>query len=232
MLISDFKAIDKNGALLQPHKTLENITVSNRVMTEKEHCVKLKIYEAFPHSQGQGCTMAITKKIAKDYSVIKQEWAYDNLVGVIGAFCGGLYYLKEQLIYYRLHGKNTIGMPIGKYGERRTHFIENLVTAAYVCKYCFIKKTGEECRKEIFNKEENLFADIESVIGCAESEREDLIRWRAYEKARLTAINNKKLLRYLYMRMKFKEFFSLQVPIQTFEQQAVRFVMDLGAIIK
>lgn len=231
-LISDFKTIDQDNKLLQQHKKLENIVLPNRVIKSKNNLEKLKIYEAFPHSQGQGCTMAITNEVAKFYLNCNLEWAHDNLVGLIAAFRGGLYYMKEQLIYYRLHENNTLGMPIGKYGDRYTNFWNKIYTLMTVWKYCFLKKTGEQCRADIFNKEGNLFENIEMIVGCAESEIIDLDRWRTFEKLRLNVIKEKKLFRYIVLRIKYNEFFKLEVPICTFEQQMVRLVTDLGAIVK
>lgn len=231
-LVSDFKTINSEGKLLQPNKKLENIVLPNRVVNSKCYLEKIKIYEAFPHSQGQGCTMAITSEVAKLYLKCNLDWAHDNLVGLIAAFRGGLYYMKEQLIYYRLHGNNTLGMPIGKWGNRYSNIEDNILTFMSVWKYCYLKKTGEECREEIFNKRGNLFKEIESVTGCAESEIEDLDKWRKFEELRLNVIRKRKLIRYLILRVKYTEFFKLEVPICTFEQQIVRLATDIGAIIK
>lgn len=231
-LISDFKTINSTGEFLQPNKALENIVVSKRVMDSKCDLEKIKIYEAFPHSQGQGCTMAITYEVANLYLKCELNWAHDNLVGLIAAFQGGLFYMKEQLIYYRIHENNTIGMPLGKWGDRKCNIKDKLLIFLSVCKYCFIKKTAEECKAEIYNKEGNLYEEIERVVGCAESENEDLHRWRKFEKLRLDAIKNRKLYKYLLLRIKYREFFKLEVPICTFEQQIVRLMLDLGAILK
>lgn len=88
-----------------------------------------------------------------------------------------------------------------------------------VFKYCFLKKTADECKEEIYNKHGNLFEEVEKVVGCSESERMDLDEWRKFEKIRLNAIKNQKLFKYFLLRHKYKEFFELEVPICTYEQK-------------
>lgn len=232
LLLSDFKTIDSRGEFLQPHKKLENIVLPNRVIECNEDIVKVKIYEAFPHSLGQGCTMAISKKLANLFLECDLEWAHDNLAGLIAVFCNGAYYIKEQLIYYRLHGNNTIGMPYGKYGTRHNTFFEKCEMFLTVSKHYLIDLSGAECRKQIFNQGCNLFENIEEIVGCAESEKNDLDEWREFERERLEVLSKRKLIKYIKMRIKYKEYFRLEVPICTFEQQIVRFMCDIGAIIK
>ena len=59
----------------------------------------------------QGCACAFRKEVAEEYLQngkdcrLPHDWALNLL-----AFSrGGLYYLKESLLDYRIHGENTIG---------------------------------------------------------------------------------------------------------------------------
>lgn len=229
LLISDFKTINDKGEFLQPNKKLENIWVSPRILKNTDCLEKIKIYEAVSHTQGQGCTMAITREVADFYLKCNLNWTHDNLVGLIAAFRGGLFYLKDQLVNYRIHENNTVGMPIGKWEHS---FKEKTMIFLSVCKYCFLKKTSEQCRMNVYNKDGESFEEIERVVGCEESERLDLDNWRKFEKIRLSTIENKKLFQYLLLRIKYREFFELEVPFFTYEQKIVRLVNDIGAIVK
>lgn len=232
LLLSDFKTIDSNGNYLQPDKTLENIVLPDRVMCNNEQIVKIKIYEAFAHSLGQGCAMAITKELANLFMETELNWAHDNLAGVIAAFRGGAYYIKEQLIKYRLHGNNTIRIPIGKYGTRENTFLEKCEMLVAVLKRYLFDMSGTECREQIYNKNCYLFENVEEMVGCNEAEKLELQKWRKFEIERLEAIKNKRIFKYFKMRIKNREYFKQQVPICTFEQRAVRIVCDIGAMTK
>ena len=157
---------------------------------------------------------------------------HDNLVGLIAAFRGGLFYMRKQLVHYRIHEDNVVGMPIGKWGERECGLKEKILMFFSVFKYCFLKKTAEQCRMDVYNKDGEFFEEIERIVGCRESERVDLDSWRKFEKLRLSTIANKKLCQYLLLRIKYREFFELEVPFFTYEQKIVRLINDIGAIVK
>lgn len=59
----------------------------------------------------QGCTMAIRKKIVKEYlNVFSNTIPHDWALNLIAAVHHGCYYLDEKLIEYRIHNENTIGL--------------------------------------------------------------------------------------------------------------------------
>ena len=231
-LVSDFKSISSKNDFLQPDKQLENIWVSSAITNSENSLEKIKIYEALSRTMGQGCTTALTNECAEMYLKCHEDENHDYLIGVVAAFYGGLYFMKEQLTYYRLHENNTIGMAIGKCVDRNCCMKQKVHTFMAVWKYWYRKKNGSECRNEIFNKKGNLFVSIEELVGCASTEKQDLENWRTFEKKRLNTIINRQLVRYIILRIRHKEFFQLSAINASFEQQVRRLMLDLGAIMK
>lgn len=231
-LISDFKTIDSCGRFLQANQKTESLVVSDTIIDNTSVLNKIQLHHALYRTQGQGAATVITRELAELYRHTTINWAHDHLVDVIAALKGGLYYTKEQLFYYRIHGNNTIGMPVGGVNLHSLTLRENIRVFLSVMKYCLLLPSGEECRKHMFNPNLYLFKDIEEAVGCAESEKPALEKWRQFETERVHSIKSKKLIKYLGLLIKNPPYFREQVELCTFEQRTARIAYDLGAILK
>lgn len=112
-LISDFKTIDADGNLLNPNAPTENLWVSDRVLRAPASPTQITLSEMLGRNQGQGCAMAVRRELAQEYIRLNQLWTHDWILNLLAALHGGLYYCREPLLFYRLHGSNVIGMAQG-----------------------------------------------------------------------------------------------------------------------
>ena len=112
-LISDFKTIDADGNLLNPNAPTENLWGSDRVLRAPASPTQITLSEMLGRNQGQGCAMAVRRELAQEYIRLNQLWTHDWILNLLAALHGGLYYCREPLLFYRLHGSNVIGMAQG-----------------------------------------------------------------------------------------------------------------------
>ena len=112
-LISDFKTIDVDGNLLNPNAPTENLWVSDRVLRAPASPTQITLSEMLGRNQGQGCAMAVRRELVQEYIRLNQLWTHDWILNLLAALHGGLYYCREPLLFYRLHGSNVIGMAQG-----------------------------------------------------------------------------------------------------------------------
>lgn len=65
-----------------------------------------------------GCTLIISRRLADIYVRASEMQIPHDWEAVLWAyFMDGLYFMNEPVILYRLHGKNTIGLPIGSQSD-------------------------------------------------------------------------------------------------------------------
>ena len=120
-LISDFKTIDADGNLLNPNAPTENLWVSDRVLRASASPTQITLSEMLGRNQGQGCAMAVRRELAQEYVRLNQLWTHDWILNLLAALHGGLYYCREPLLFYRLHGSNVIGMAQGEHAASYSH---------------------------------------------------------------------------------------------------------------
>lgn len=231
-LISDYKTIGADGHFLNPNSQNENISVSNRVMSHPDQIVKILLRELLSHAQGQGCTMAIRRCIIDQYLSSNLVWAHDNLVSTIAAIQGGLYFCKDQLIYYRLHGSNTIGVPYGKNALRQISILQKIYTFALLVKYILIKGNSKEYRKEILSYDVNGRKPLFDLVTPPHTEKLEYEAWQHFMMQRIQLIKDRKLFRFLLFFFCNTQSYKELATFSTFEQYISRFMMDLCAIIK
>lgn len=56
----------------------------------------------------QGCTLMMNKALLKYILPIPDEIIYDAYIGIVASMIGNRYYIGEKLMYYRLHGGNSL----------------------------------------------------------------------------------------------------------------------------
>ena len=229
-LISDFMTIDGAGKRMRPQDKLENLWVSDRVMREPGELVRITFDEMVGRNQGQGCAMAIRRSLASEYVAMDRLWTHDWLINMIAALHGGLYYMKRQLIAYRLHGHNAIGMPTGERAVRHVSFGRKLYETALAAKYMLIDGSGEESRNNLISCEpERVQVVLDSVEAC-EEEKPSRDTWMTLTKKRLDLIEKRRVLRYIFFWLTQQKYFSEIAYYCTHQQRAERLMIDLCAM--
>lgn len=231
-LISDFKTIDAKGNLYNPQTAGENLWVSNRVLNDKGNPVRITLCEMLGRNQGQGCAMAIRSEIAREYAALEKDWTHDWIINFIAAMHGGLYFCKEQLFRYRLHGSNVIGMAQGEHAQRRIGFGRKIYEFLLALKYSLLQGDGDMCRRNLLNVSKDKYDFVFEHVACCEEERENMEAFKRFHEKRLALIEKKKLFSYLIFWLGNRRFFEENADFGTFEQFAIRLMMDLCAMLK
>jgi len=231
-LICDFKTIDAKGNFLNPQAKSENLWVSNRVLEAKENPVRITLQEMLGRNQGQGCAMAIRSGIAREYAALEKYWTHDWIINLIAAMHGGLYFCKEQLFHYRLHGRNVIGMAQGEHAQRYIRFRRKVYEFLLALKYSLLEGDGDMCRRNLINVEKEKYDFVFANVVCCEEEEKNLADWQRFQEKRLSLIARRKPVSYLFFWLRNRRLFAENSDFATFEQFAVRLMMDLCAMLK
>lgn len=230
-LISDFRTINASGQLLNPEKSSENLWVSNRVLNASSVPTKISLSEMLGRNQGQGCTMAFRRHLAEEYIGLGQSWTHDWIINLLAAMHGGLYYCREQLIFYRLHGANVIGMAQGEHARRKVSLFQGLYEWALAFKYSFLEGNGEDCRKSLLNVTMDKYEYVFARTVCSGEELAQLEEWKALQSKRLRLIREKKPTAYLFFWLSHRRFFREIADFATHEQAIIRLMSDFCAML-
>ncbi len=229
-LISDFWAVDAKGTKIQKKGIVENIIVSNRVAYSNNTIDRINIYEGLMGSTGQGCATAINRQLANMYLNCPINWAHDHLVDCIAVLHNGLYFTKDKLFYYRIHGNNTIGMPLGKDNQRKTGFF-TMLRETYGClKYVVFQCDWEKCNSLVYDMGD--YYVVEKYVDVDKNLIEELNKWRTIRSKRLQYLQQKKLLNLIFLRLKEPEYFKNAVSHYTYEQHLLCFLGEMGVVLK
>lgn len=231
-LISDFKTIDGKGNFLNPQAKTENLWVSSRVLKDAKNPVRITLQEMLGRNQGQGCAMAVRREIAREYADLEKYWTHDWIINLIAAMHGGLYFCKEQLFYYRLHGSNVIGMAQGEHAQRNISLGRKVYEFLLALKYSLLEGDGAMCRRHLINVEKDKYDFVFENVECCEMEKANLAAWKRFQEKRLSLIERKKLFSYLVFWLGHQRLFAENADFATFEQFAIRLMMDLCAMLK
>lgn len=231
-LISDFRTIDGKGDFLNPQAKSENLWVSNRVLDAKENPVRITLQEMLGRNQGQGCAMAVRSEIAREYAALEKDWTHDWIINLIAAMHGGLYFCKEQLFHYRLHGSNVIGMAQGEHAQRKIGPGRKVYEFLLALKYSLLEGDGDLCRRHLINVEKEKYDFVFEHVACCEAEKKNLAAWQRFQEKRLSLIGRKKLMAYLLFWLGHPRLFAENADFATFEQFSIRLMMDLCAMLK
>lgn len=231
-LITDFKTIGAQDQLLNPDAGGENLWVADRVFSSPDPIVKLSLREMLGRNQGQGCAMAIRRSLAEEYIALDKVWTHDWILNLIAAMHGGLYFCKEQLLHYRLHGSNLIGMAQGEHARRSVSFSRKLYEFALSVRYTLLEGSGAACRESLLSVTMDKYDFVFDKVSCGGEEAAQLAAWQAFQRRRLSPIENRRLVSYLLFWLGNQQFFRELAYFSTYEQFINRLMMDLCAIIK
>jgi len=232
-LVSDFKTIDSNDEPLNPHAKAENLWVSDRVFYAETKPAQISLREMLGRNQGQGCAMALRREVAQEYIALNVVWTHDWIINLLAAMHGGLYYTDEQLISYRLHGSNAIGMAQGEHAQRRIPLLRKPYEFALAFKYSLLQGDRNVYLGELLPVSMDKYEYVFDHVNCiGEKERKDLNAWRRFQSRRLGLIHHRKLIPYLFFFLRNHRFFQENAYFSTYEQYVIRLMMDLCVIIK
>lgn len=231
-LISDFRTIDASGQPLNPDAPTENLWVSDRVLHAPSMPAKISLSEMLGRNQGQGCAMALRRSLAQEYVGLEQNWTHDWIINLLAAMHGGLYYCSEQLIAYRLHGANVIGMAQGEHAQRRVSLPRKLHEWALAFRYSFLEADGKACRESLLSVTMDKYDFVFAHTACDGEELAQREAWKAFQRKRLRLIEQRKPVSYLLFFLKNRQFFEEQAYFATHEQLTIRLMMDLCAMLK
>ena len=231
-LISDFKTIDADGNLLNPNAPTENLWVSDRVLRASASPTQITLSEMLGRNQGQGCAMAVRRELAQEYIRLNQLWTHDWILNLLAALHGGLYYCREPLLFYRLHGSNVIGMAQGEHAQRHIPCIRKPYALALAFKYSFWEGDPSASRKELISIPLATYESVFEKTACKETERLQRDTWKALQTKRLRLIEQRKPFSYLAFFLTHRAFFKDIAYFSTFEQFAIRLMIDLCAMRK
>lgn len=108
LVSSSFVQIDSDGKEVSSNKS-----AYMRKMDEgKMYLIPLK--DLIFHNASQGCAMAFRKEVRDLYlKHFVDDLPHDWVLNVVAAMEKKCYYLSSAMFYYRIHGKNTIGLNEG-----------------------------------------------------------------------------------------------------------------------
>lgn len=98
--------IDGNGNGIKREYVPYNLSCS-----EFNNITNIPIYRIIEKNYMPGCTLAFRAEIAKEYIDSGNEYVqHDWAVELLGSIHGGLYWYSSELVDYRLHENNTVGL--------------------------------------------------------------------------------------------------------------------------
>ena len=116
VIVSSFTFMDQNGQpfSIVPRKGWSNQNLIGFPLSNPGGMNPVKLEDILDHNIGQGCTMLVRKDIAQKYLDLDLPLPHDWALALLAAIDGGLYYLDKPLMEYRIHTKNTTGLPQAK----------------------------------------------------------------------------------------------------------------------
>ncbi len=187
---SSFKKIDGNGNSIEDSNFLSCFSSNHGLIKKKifSRKKKLSFRDLFVYSFTPGCCMAFSSKIKNDVLASLESAPHDYLISCLASARKEAYYLKDELISYRLHSSNTIGISNKNDLDERIR----------ICKKDFLQK--KEIKEKLKNElsEKNLqFAD----------------KFLALLSLRLSALENKNLheLKMLFFKTLFMKRYFLTI---------------------
>lgn len=116
VIVSSFTFMDQNGKpfSIVARKGWSNQNLIGFPLAHPAGMNQVKLEDILDHNIGQGCTMLVRKDIIQKYLELDLPLPHDWALALLGAMDGGLYYLDQPLMEYRIHSENTTGLPQAK----------------------------------------------------------------------------------------------------------------------
>lgn len=119
VLASSFEFMDGEGKTfrVEPRKGMSNNNMYLKPVPPHK-LVEVTFEEFCLHNYFQGCSMAIKKEVLQLFVKSGTDYLpHDWQIALIASHEHSFYFLNEPLFRYRIHEKNTIGVPFGKRNE-------------------------------------------------------------------------------------------------------------------
>ena len=124
---SRFAFVDANGDAIHVSENSKktNHDLINRVILPN-FCEKISCLEVVKSNISPGCTMAFRKELKAIYlSTSRLLVPHDHELNILASIHGELYFYNKEMIKYRIHENNAIGLPTNK-KEQTTDFLDTM----------------------------------------------------------------------------------------------------------
>ena len=112
-LASSFRVIDQNDQPVEV-KLIAGRSNNNLLLkpVKENELIEMTLDEFVFHNYFQGCSMVITKKLRNTFEEkFIDTLPHDWVLNIIASAEQGMYFYNKPLFSYRIHEKNTIGLP-------------------------------------------------------------------------------------------------------------------------
>ena len=113
-VVTNFYLIDSNGARLSNGEAGDNPFFNKkkyRIDWKQGALYKANVVSVFCGNIGPGCTQVIRRNIIADFMKCPLYEPHDYILNQVAVLRDGLFYYDKPLTKYRVHGKQTIGVP-------------------------------------------------------------------------------------------------------------------------
>lgn len=164
VIASSFEFMDQLGTTykVKPRKGMSNNNMYLKDVGDGS-LVPVTFEEFCLHNYFQGCSMAMKRNIAERFvdsftDLLPHDW----LIAMLSSYEKGFYFYNVPLFKYRMHPKNTIGVPKGNKNEEwvRILYAEDLNSAMKAVKLLFPQYWNEhsECNQRLKFSSEHIQA--------------------------------------------------------------------------
>jgi len=146
-----------------------------------------------------GCCMGFSRAVCDRYLRLTQcDFPHDWELALVASYTGEIIFTTEPLIRYRLHGKNTIGLPGLFDSDDKKH----------------AKRPSEEGRMRVMDDFDGLLASAQKILTDM-GKPAVLKRYIGYSTLRRKALTNKSLLQWVLLH----RYFDIYQRMFTFKQR-------------
>ena len=137
--------------------------------------------------------MAVRRELAQEYIRLNQLWTHDWILNLLAALHGGLYYCRDPLLFYRLHGSNVIGMAQGEHAQRHIPLYPQALRAGAGVQVFFLEGVT---RRPAWGAHQYSAGDLQIRLRkrppAKSIERSQRDTWKALQTKRLRLIEQRK----------------------------------------
>lgn len=129
-VVTNFHLIDREDNRLSKVTEGENPFFDcgkHRIDWKKDRLYKIKLKAVFCKNIAPGCTQAVRREIVRDFLDCPLQDPHDYILNRAAAVKDGLFYYNKPLTEYRVHGDQTIGVPVHTLYKLRGEYREMLV---------------------------------------------------------------------------------------------------------
>ena len=237
-VVTNFKLIDENNNYLFNDNKLDNPWFHCEDYQPEAHnplLYKVPLSTILIQCVSPGCTQAMRKELVDSLLSFNYDPMYHDLkVQLISGLYDGLYYLNKPLTKYRIHSKNTVGIPKCLARRRNKQFIFIPLYYINYFKNGIVFLLKKDARVQLMFNNEKIIEQLEK-FEIKEHLLTDYNEWKKYAISR-DKLYSKEKNKYKYWKtqkdywkpnknyttMKYKHCYA--DPIENYERKVLDFV--------